>query len=74
MFLSEHIMIFPLYTFVANVFVVLETQNYNQGHPKFQKNVWKPSSEDVFAKFNKLTLGTKHFAPPQGISLVIQKN
>ena len=29
--------------------------NYNQRYPKFQENVWKPSSKADFAKFNKWT-------------------
>ena len=39
-----------------------------------KKNVWKPSSKAVLAKFNKLLSGTKNCGPPRGIYLLPQKN
>ena len=36
-----------------------------QPKTEIKKKNWKPSSEAVFAKFNKWTLGQKSVAPPR---------
>ena len=49
--------------FSLNFFLQFSDQGCNQRQPKLKKKSL-PSCEAVLAKFNKLTSGTKYFAPP----------